>query len=245
MEYLKFALAICDLILCFVILGFICDLIKVIWNRIFKKQKIGIKEIFPFSVFVEIKNGDKNLSVFHVIVSLAVIAGIVNNILSYTLASEQIGAFYEKSEYKADYEAVAYVGDKPIFCIVTVAKYGKDDYRIIEEKMPYGFTAYDDAQYEIEKGYVNTFIGEYGTKCKIVLKDLATRDSYKLLDNTVITNHGPLCGSVNSKKYHWLECPNAQNIEEKNLIYFDNSAEADVLGYTLCQFCEETYGTFW
>ncbi len=42
---------------------------------------------------------------------------------------------------------------------------------------------------------------------------------------------GKVLGSVNSDKYHLLECPGAKQISEKNKIWFDSPEEAEKAGY--------------
>jgi len=43
--------------------------------------------------------------------------------------------------------------------------------------------------------------------------------------------------SVNSDKYHYMECAGAKRIKEKNKIYFQNAQEAQGAGFTLANNC--------
>ncbi len=51
------------------------------------------------------------------------------------------------------------------------------------------------------------------------------------------TNSLEVVGSVNSNKYHYLHCPGAKQISEKNKISFASPQAAEASGYTLAANC--------
>ncbi|MFH1461109.1 MAG: hypothetical protein ABIF84_01680 [Patescibacteria group bacterium] len=48
------------------------------------------------------------------------------------------------------------------------------------------------------------------------------------------TEQGKFVGSVNSNKYHWLDCPSAKKIAPENQIWFDSEEQAQTAGYIRC-----------
>ncbi|MEK7390587.1 MAG: hypothetical protein AAB635_00425 [Patescibacteria group bacterium] len=49
---------------------------------------------------------------------------------------------------------------------------------------------------------------------------------------------GRVVGSVNGKKYHLLNCPGAKTIIEKNKVFFDTIALAELAGYSPAGNCK-------
>jgi beta-lactamase superfamily II metal-dependent hydrolase len=72
----------------------------------------------------------------------------------------------------------------------------------------------------------------------------AGQASTTLIPQTTITTPAPVpsssayVGSVNSNKYHYLNCPYVSSIHPENLIYFKSKAEAESLGYVPCKGCK-------
>ena len=48
---------------------------------------------------------------------------------------------------------------------------------------------------------------------------------------------GPIVASKNGKKYHYLDCPGAKQIAEKNKLFFSSAEAAEASGYTLALNC--------
>ena len=244
---LKDILLICDFVAAIFILSYCIRIIGSIFNWAAHHEKPALSNFSPFKIFGDLKDEDHKINWIAVIALTLSVVGIGDTICRYSFASEEIGAFYEKSEYTTDYEALLYIGDKetnddPIFCIATVSKRGKDDYEIVEVQMPLNYREYDDAAYDPESNIATVCLGENDIECDLSLKAPATRESRILLKNETISSNGIFCGSRNSKVYHYECCKNAQNIKHDNLVRFDSPKEAFVCGYRLCEYCEETYG---
>lgn len=175
------------------------------------------------------------------VVFVVTVIGIINLVLSVLLASTEIGNFYEKDEFSADYEATLYVRDTPIFCIVEVRKWtddGEKSYYIEKVKLPYGHEDEQvDAEYDAEKNRAVVSLGHRETDYDLELKGLATQASYKMLADMVVTNYGEFCGSKEAGVFHRLDCHHVSSIKPQNLVYFDNADQADALGYSACDTC--------
>lgn len=101
MGTLKFILNGCSFVFVFAALFYLAALIRAKWNRIsWRKAPIPWSSFNPFSLVRT-----------NPILLLALIAGLTNIVLSYSLASTEMGAFYEKSEYTQDYEATLDIGE--------------------------------------------------------------------------------------------------------------------------------------
>lgn len=146
------------------------------------------------------------------------------------------------SKYTENYDAILYIDEKPVFCIVAIDKRtdnGRSNYWITEISLPYGHSEFVDAEYDPDQNYVNICLGDWGWDCNLTLGEPATSLSYTMLKNEVVSNYGELCGSRESDTYHLLDCQYAKNIKPQNLIYFENQQEAEVLGYSFCSICVE------
>ena len=171
---------------------------------------------------------------------------LTNFVASKIFATTELGAFYEKREYKETYEAVLHIekSDKPIFCLAEVNRYADDGRRIVTWlHLPYGHSVYTDPydEYDIEAGSIGLILGEWGTHCSLSLGDPATDASWTKLEYEIVSNSGAFCGSKNSQTAHLINCRYAKTIKAQNLVYFEDEAEMDVLGYSLCSECIDRY----
>lgn len=172
------------------------------------------------------------------------------------LGTDQFGALYERDEYEIEYEAELYqdfYGDsKPIFCIVSI-EHSKGLDLIPEEKLLYFYDCY--YLVNINLPYERSYEGEYldfypgernhlslgslGTFCYIKLGDVATEKSYQRLSNEVLSANGEVVASKNGDVYHnenW--CPHVKKIKKENLIRFNSTWEAELIGFKVCQDCD-------
>lgn len=246
MDTIKTILTICSIIFGLSIFIYCASFIHAVWCRIsWRKEPIPWKDFNPFLILRDSLNTGSNNDVLVSVIFLFIIAvGLVNIVLESSLASTKIGSFYEEPEYKEEYEAILYIDEKPIFCIATIDKRIDDRnprYFISEIALPYGHSEYVDAEYDPEDDFAEICLGEWGWRYKLTLKDPATEDSYKMLENEVVSNYGEFCGSKGSDKFHLLDCQNVKNISPQNLIYFESEKEADALGYTMCSICADRY----
>lgn len=220
----------CTAIFAFAVFCYCAAFVIALWHRVRHKEKIPWDQLNPSSLL----HGPR------IMLLVILIVGLINAILSQALASTKIGAFYEKSAYTENYNAILYIDEKPIFCIVAVDKQtdgGKSNYWITEVFLPYGHSEYVDAEYNSDKNYANVSLGDWGWDCSLSLGEPATSLSYTMLENTVVSNYGGLCGSKESDTYHLLDCQHVKNINPQNLVYFESQQEAEVLGYTFCSTC--------
>jgi len=185
----------------------------------------------------------KKIPLWVVIIALLLGYPLINRFL----APCRMGAFFETDrEYTAQYEAYVYVDQKPIFCIVDVAKEKVDsdhhtyDYIIEKIYLPYGKTleafpnsAYNDYDYNSDVNWVSYEDGD----CRITITDLADETSFPFLETTVISSYGDYCASRNVNTFHANSCLSASNILPKNKIFFESEAEAILFGYRPCDLC--------
>ena len=233
MQIIKWVLTFCSAAFAWILGCYCLIFIYAVGCRLFKGQHINWDTVLPWR---KLKN-DKPIHPFLVIV---LTAGVVNCVLSMCLSSTEIGAFYEKSEYRETYEATLFIEEKPIFCLAEVQKY-EGRYLIQNVLLPYGNHEYTDNEYDPEEGSARLSLGDSGWDCTIVLNDPATDMSYDMLNNVVVSNHGEFCGSKSSDIYHLLDCPHAKRINRENYTYFETRKEAEALGFVFCSDCNERY----
>lgn len=239
MDTLKNILFVCSFCASLFVLFYILCLISAVFGLVFKKTRIKWEELNPVLM---VKGGIRSGNVLlTVLLSTAIVVGIVYMALSHFLASTRIGAFFEAGNYNEYYEAILYIKEKPVFCIVNVSHIDNSVYLLDEILLPYGRSKYIDVEYEPEYAPCNLYLGDQGTECEIVLTDIATKTSYDILESVVVSNYGELCGSKKTGNYHFIDCPNAKRINGENLVYFDNHSEADALGFVMCEVCADRY----
>lgn len=236
MSILKSILNACSYIFEISIFLYLYAFLHVIWNRVsWRKEPIQWAEFNPIRML-------RNPTISKCILSAILVIGLINIVLSHLFESNEIGAFYEKSEYTEKYEATLYIGKKPVFCIATVDKWkdeGKSNYLITEVSLPYGHSEYVYGEYDIKERRAKLYFGECGWDCYITLKEPATSTSYTILENEVVSNYGLFCASKDSDTYHFQGCMFLNNIKPQNLVYFENEKEAEVIGYKICSICAD------
>jgi len=182
-----------------------------------------------------------------VIIALATIIGLVNAAASYVFATNQIGAFYERAEYTEFYEAELTIEEDslPVFCIAEVSHTtnawedrGYSRYTVFNLLLPYGRTQFTDCEYDPDSKRNSINLGEYGVSCELRLNKVADSQSYKRLENEILSANGEVVASINGDSYHFEECSHAKNIKRKNLIRFNSAIEAQALGFRVCQDCD-------
>lgn len=243
MDKLRGALGLCELVAGFVILVFAWILMEKVYRRIRFKEPMEVKNLLP-----DVRDMDAKGVAIYATVLIVTVAGIGNMILSRTMASTQIGAFYEKSEYEETYEATIYLNEKPVFCLVdmrrSVDEYDDgertrkyDNYWIDYIYLPYGKKGYvEDSEYSPQRGG-RVYLPISWEDVKIVLDRPADEESRKKLEAEVVTAYGPICGSRSGDTYHRNNCTSAKNIKMENKVFFENEKEAYMLGYGACQMC--------
>lgn len=76
----------------------------------------------------------------------------------------------------------------------------------------------------------------------VTIKDVATEDSYDLLDIGYPKTSGKYCAHKDKNTLHYASCYLAKSISKSNKIYFDSTAEAVLFGKSSdCLTCK----TFW
>ena len=245
MDKLRGVLGLCELVASFFIFVAVWSLLKSGYRRIRYKEPIKRENVFPIP---DIRDLDMKGVVIYIAVLIVTVAGIGNMILSRTMASTQIGAFYEKGEYEETYEATIYLDEKPIFCLADmrreideyddgerVRKYV--NYWIDYIYLPYGKEGYvDDSEYSPQRGG-RVYLPTSWEDVKIVLDRPANKESHKKLEAEVVTAYGPICASRSGDTYHRNECSMAQRIKTENKVFFEDEHEAYILGYEAWQRC--------
>lgn len=220
-------------------------------------EKIRYKATNPAPVnpFGLLRYFSRNSDLGYAVLILVMATGLTNEIASRVFASNEIGAFYERSNYDESYEAYIYPdenSDASILCIVDLYKGTDADvypyrdsqriryntrYTIYAVNLPYGKVNYVDELYDPKDSAHYIGLGEWSRDCRIELIGIATESSYQRLENFVITNYGPYCASQNSDIFHDADCRHVTSITDKNLVYFHSPEEAEVCGYTRCSVC--------
>lgn len=225
----------CSALSLLVIIAFLVTLLFNVYNKLFRGKPISIS----LSVF-----GDYKANIVLYVLSVVGFANIAGN---QFLATNQIGSFYERWNYKEQYEAELYVGDgvSPVFCIAELNRLTEDydgrtysGYYISRIFLPYGQVASTEEEYYPEQESSSIALGDYGVPCRIMLADIAKEDSYKRLENEVVSANGNVVASKNGGSYHHEECSHAQRIKRDNLIRFNSTAEAEAFGFVVCEDCD-------
>lgn len=242
MDKLRGALGLCELVAEFIILAFAWALTKKVYRRIRYKELMELKNLLP-----DVRDMDAKGVAIYAAVLIVTVAGIGNMILSRAMASTQIGAFYEKSEYEETYEATIYLNDKPVFCLVDMRR-SVDEYDDGERTrkyanywidyiyLPYGKEGYVEEEYSPQSRR-SIYLPTSWESVDIVLNRPADEESHKKLEAEVVSAYGPICGSRSGDTYHHNNCTSAKNIKMENKVFFENEEEACLLGYEACQMC--------
>lgn len=240
MDDLKKILFACSCIFAFAALSYVLGFLSSMWGAIRYKKPIRWNDFNPIAMISSgVQSGKAGLSL---LLSLVIVVGAVNLILSHTMVSNEIGAFYEAENYNTKYEATLFIKEKPIFCIVNVWRHSEPDpvYTLTEIHLPYGKFQYIDAEYDPD--YNNSVhLGYWGHRCDIELIRPITDTSFSRLKNEIVSNYGEFCGSMGAEKFHLLDCWNVKNIKAENLVYFDTALQAEALGYEMCVICANRY----
>lgn len=206
-------------------------LLRAVYRRVRYRQPILWSEFNPFA-------GVHSLS--GAVLPAVLVIGLLNLIGMGFFSKEEIGAFYEKPSYQADYDALLKI-DKgaDIFCIATIEPcYG--EYRVVKISLPYGKTQFpEDANFDKDDDKISLSLGYEWWDCDLVLDGLASENSYTILDSYVVSNYGDFCASMESDTYHLAKCRYIKNIKDENLVYFQSKRDAEVLGYSFCKTCRE------
>lgn len=216
---------------------------------IFHKREYGwdslskvLHGVSPLRIFVKFfRDAETSIGkMVAVIIPVFLIAGAANIVLFKSCATNQIGAFYEKPEYIQDYDATLDMNGHSIFCIATI-EHMSGNYWITKIELPYNHVAYTGEEYYPWDDTPSICIGEEGWYCDITLGNPSNGDSYEKLLVEDLPDSGEFCASKKSGIFHYPQCECASNIENFNLIYFQNECEADVFGYTMCPICRDLY----
>lgn len=183
------------------------------------------------------------------------IIGICNGIARYAFASNLPGAFYERDEYHSEkYEAYVYnasfENEDYTFCIATISHdkglavtfegglscFLYDNYFLEKLELPYNrvcdelFTFYPDGKYGIAiKNIYPSFVLE--------VDDIATEDSYNILQNEILSTDGEIVASYKEDIYHHGDCEYVKKIDSESLVHFNSATEAEFYGYSICEEC--------
>lgn len=181
--------------------------------------------------------------------------GLGNVICWETFKSNQFSALYERNKYEIEYEAELiydFESDyRPIFCILTIEHskgcelileegfiYFYDLYFITDIELPYG-RSYEYEDIDFYPGEHNDVsLGVCGAMADIRLGSPASEKSYARLSNEILSCNGEVVASINGNVYHnenW--CPHVKNIKRDNLVRFNSTWEAEILGYDICPDC--------
>ena len=236
---------------CSGILGvYIFSLAFVVLKEIWKFSKSKIKKTPPSKNARKLKLRDllPSSQIARFIFVFVLLIGGVNQIAITWFSSTEIGAFYEKSEYTENFEAMIYPSEHPeeaFFCIAKVFKTRTrteediyDYYQIEKLFLPLDRTSkYIDEAYNPtdDKNMIN--LGKEGIRCVIKLGKVADEFSYAKLENELFSNDGNVCASKKSNIYHYSDCRQVANIQKENLIYFRNTYEPQILGFEMCSEC--------
>lgn len=218
------------------IIYFAFSIIKDIANYIRYKDPIQWSSYNPF--YGARTRKDVLLAVGFIIV---VVAGTANLILDQFFSVERMGAFYEKSSYTLDYDAMIELDEgTSFFCIATIEKDG-GEYEVTKLCFPYGKVRYPEytafhAGEQIKFRLGNSFDDSW---CELVLNEPATASSYTLLENLEFSRDSAFYASKNSDVYHIWQCRYLKKIKADNLIRIQNDRVAAVLGYEPCEACKE------
>ena len=98
--------------------------------------------------------------------------------------------------------------------------------------------AVPNCEYDPDSKRNSINLGEYGVSCELRLNKVADSQSYKRLENEILSANGEVVASINGDSYHFEECSHAKNIKRKNLIRFNSAIEAQALGFRVCQDCD-------
>ncbi len=217
-----------------VFIGMALQLLRDIYRRIRYKQPIVWREYNPFANVHSLSDA---------VLPAVLVLGLLNLIGMEFFAKEEIGAFYEKSNYQAEYDAMLEInGDTTIFCIATVKREEGCPYRISKLSLPYGKKQFpNESDFKKDNDYISLSLGYEGWSCKLALDGLATESSYKALSSYEISPNGEFCASRESDTYHLSGCRYLKKIKAENLIYFENRCDAEVLGYSMCKTCRNRW----
>ena len=180
--------------------------------------------------------------------------GVGNALGTAVIHQKDFGSLYEMKEYEISYEAYLYSlldEQPPIFCILTIEHskgwdiiverpglYFYNHYYITDIYLPYG-RFYENEYLDFYPGEKNSVsLGTVGAYAEIKLEDVATEQSYKRLADEALSANGEVVASRNGNVYHnenW--CSHDDRIKRKNLIRFNSTWEAEILGFDVCQDC--------
>lgn len=214
-----------------------------------KRESTEFSSIF----LIHLPENPKNMKYFVIFITILII-GTLNEIGYYVLASNKIGAFYERSEYTENYEGFVYLEkDTRLIPIVATVHHsisssefpdGNDtqtvytsEYNIHHVWLPYGIEQDVEGAYNGDIGKGNVNLGEW--TCGIQLTEIATEESFKHLDSIALSANGDIVASRNSDIYHLEDCKYTQNIARNNFIRFDSPMEAEIFGFSPCEKCKE------
>ena len=216
-----------------------------------KRDSVNFSEIF----LVHFPENPENIKYFVIFIAILLI-GIGNEIGRYVFASNQIGAFYERSEYTENYEGFVYLEEDthqiPIVATVhhsisssefpdgddTQTAYASE-YNIYHIWLPYGIDQDTEGTYNGDTGKGNVILGEQD--CGIQLTEIATNESFEQLNHVALSANGDIIASRNSDIYHLEDCRYAQNIARNNLIRFNSIGEAEIFGFSPCEKCKKRF----
>lgn len=233
MDRLKSCLTIISAFTLLVFAMMLLDVLRAVYKRVRYKQPIPWREFNPFA-------GMHSLS--GAVIPAILVIGLLNLIGAEFFAKEEIGAFYEKSSYQVDYDALLEVdGRTEMFCIATIKREEGYPYCVVKLALPYGKTQCPEVYFEEDDSTISINLGNEGWSCKLTLGGLSTKSSYTILKSYVISNYGEFCASKRAGVYHTQECGNIKKIKSENLVYFQNQRDAEVLGYTFCKSCRQRY----
>lgn len=231
MERLHTWLLLFSVFFIFTFIGTLLQLLLAVYRRIRYGQPILWSDFNPFANVQSLSDA---------VLPTVLVIGLLNLIGMEFFAKEEIGAFYEKPSYQADYDALLKI-DKgaEIFCIATIEPcYG--EYKVVKISLPYGKTQFpEDTNFGKDDDKISLSLGCEGWGCDLILDGLASESSYTILSSYIVSNYGDFCASMESDTYHLANCRYIKNIKDKNLVCFQSKRDAEVLGYSFCKTCQE------
>lgn len=211
------------------------------------------KQAHAFGTFSDIfliRSPEDPRNTKYVVALIAILViGAGNEAARHIFASNQIGAFYERSEYTENYEGFIY-SDSNSYQIPIIASihhstssedtpeetvHLSDDYFIHHLWLPYHIQQDTEGTYNGDAGKGLVFLTDQ--TCAIELTKIATEDSFKHLNETAISANGDIVASKYGDTYHFDDCRYVKNISRNNLIRFHNTQEAEIFGFSPCTIC--------
>ena len=224
----------------FIFLLFICVLFGEAFQRI--RSKISLKNtikdsILPFNELLS----DLLPKALVVVTYIFIIIGTIHAVIFIFYKNTIIGSFYESSNYESQYKCTltsnAYEDYGIITCdgVATICK-SENHYTVTKIQIASQLETYYDAEYFPDSSR-NTITTNNFKDWDIMVSKEPCPNEYAISVYDKNVSSGTICGSSESNVYHNKRCGYVKNIHESSLIYFPNTAGADLMKYRPCERC--------